>query len=204
MKSTNILENNFRDQIQKNLREQEAIEWMGKPKPKFTISLLEMDGHHDVLTGPTSILGFIVGGMLIPAYFFYIDNNWIALAATIIIELLIIVLPDIIKNKRKKHTKYAFTNNRVFFQLWKWGKTSIHHIDLADVGQISYEVNKDKAGVIHFLPRKSFDFFTHDFISGKKRFYPTFELVPEVIELQKKLEILRKDRLRRKIVGNKI
>ena len=98
MKSTNILDKNFRDQIQKNLREKEAIEWTGKPKPKFTISLLEMDGHHDVLTGPTSILGFIVGGMLIPAYFFYIDNNWIALAATIIIELLIIFLPDIIKN----------------------------------------------------------------------------------------------------------
>jgi len=204
MKSTNILAKNFSHEVQKYLQENEEVEWEGQPKPKFSISLLEMGGHHDVLTGPTSILGFIVGGMLVAGYLFYLNNNWIALAATIIVGIIIIVFPDIIKNERKKNTQYVVTNNRVFFQLWRWGKKSMHVIDLADVGQITYEADKDQSGVVHFLPRKSFDFFTHDFVSGKQRFYPTFEMIPDVIELQKKLEALRKDRLRRTIIGNKL
>ncbi|MEZ5045215.1 MAG: hypothetical protein R2828_35300 [Saprospiraceae bacterium] len=178
--------------------EQEGIEWEGKPNPKFSLTLFELGGHYDVMTGATSILGFVFGGMLIFGYVFYRQGNWVAFALTMIIGLAIIVIPDILKHERKKHTQYAFTKNRVFFQLWWWGKKSIHFIDFADVGQITYEEYGDKSGVLHFLPKTPFNFFTHDFETGKKRFYPTFEMIPNVVELQKKLEIFRIERIRKK------
>lgn len=195
MHSDNILDKEFEYQVQQHLMEQEGIEWEGQPNPKFSITLLEMGGHHDVMTGPTSILGFLIVGMFLGCYLFYSSGNWVGVVLTLIIGITIIFLPDIIKNERKKNTKYAFSKNRVFFQLWRWGKKSIHFIDLAEVAQINFEEYKDKSGVIHFLPKHPFDFHTHDFISGSKRFYPTFEMVPNVVELQKRLEELRRERI---------
>ena len=204
MNKEGILDDDFNSQIQAYLLEQEGIEWEGKPKPKFSITLFELGGHYDVMTGPTSIFGLLFAGTLIGCYKFCSDGNWLAFFLTLITGLTVILIPDIIKNERKKNTKYAFTKNRVFFQLWRWGKKSFHFIDLADVGQINYQEFKDKSGVIHFLPKKPFDFFTYDFVSGDRRFYPTFEMVPDVIELQQRLEGLRKDRIRRKIVEHKV
>lgn len=199
--NSKILDLDFVNQVQEKLLEQEVIEWEGQPKPKFSITLLEMGGHYDAMTGPTSIFGFVLAGILFACYMFYKDGNWIGIFLSIVIGIFAILLPDIIKNERKKNTKYAFTKNRVFFQLWRWGKKSIHSIDLADVGQINYQEYDDKSGVIHFLPKKPFDFYTYDFIGGERRFYPTFEMIPDVLELQKRLEELRKDRIRRKVIG---
>ena len=195
MNPDSILDKNFESQVQQRLMEKEGIEWEGNPKPKFSITLLEMGGHHDVMTGPTSILGFLLVGTFLACYLLFSNGYRIVFFLTLIAGIMSILLPDIIKNQRKKNTKYAFTKNRVFFQLWRWGKKSIHFIDLADVAQINYEEYDDKSGVIHFLPKNPFDFHTHDFISGTKRFYPTFEMVPNVVELQKRLEALRRERI---------
>lgn len=204
MNKGNVLDDDFNSQFQEYLLEKEGIEWEGKPNPKFSITLLEIGGHHDVMTGPTSILGFLLMGILFGCYKFYSTGNWVGFFLTLIIGITVILIPDIIKNERKKNTKYAFSRNRVFFQLWRWGKKSIHFIDLADIGKINYQEYDDKSGIIHFLPKKPFDFFTYDFVSGSRRFYPTFEMVPDVIELQKRLEELRKDRIKRKTVENKV
>ena len=198
MPKENLLDDDFNRQIQEYLLEKEGIEWEGNPVPKFSITLLELGGHYDVMTGPTSIFGFILAGMLFACYTFYSAGNWIGIILTLIIGIAIILIPDFIKNERKKNTKYAFSKNRVFFQLWRWGKKSVHFIDLADVAQINHQEYEDKSGVLHFLPKKPFDFYTYDFIAGNRRFYPTFEMIPDVLKLQEKLEILRKDRVRRK------
>ncbi len=139
MSVDNILDDDFNDHIQKYLMDKEGIEWEGSPKPKFSITLLELGGHHDVMTGPTSIFGFLIVGIILGCYKFYSDGNWLGFLLTIIIGIGIILIPDIIKNERKKNTKYAFTKNRVFFQLWRWGKKSTHFIEFADVGQITYQ-----------------------------------------------------------------
>lgn len=184
--------------------EKNEIEWEGSPKPKFSITFLEMGGYHDIPTGPTSILGFVFAGTFGGCYKFYNDGNWIGFFLILILGISIIVIPDIIKNKRKTNTKYAFTKDKIFFQLWHWGKKSTHFIDLADVGQINYEEYEDKSGTIHFLSKKPFDFFTYDFVLGNRRFHPTFEMIPNVVELQQRLESLRNDRIKRKAVENKV
>lgn len=198
MKNRNILDDDFSTQVQDFLLDEEQIEWQGQPKPKFSITLLELGGHYDAASGPTSILGFVLVGMVAACYKFYSDGNWLGVLLSLVIGTAVVLIPDFIKNERKKNTKYAVTKDRVFFQLWRWGKKSFHSIDLADIGKMNYQEYEDKSGVIHFSSRKVFDFFTYDFVAGSKRFYPTFEMVPEVEELYKRLEILRKDRVKRK------
>lgn len=169
--------------------------WEGHPKPEFRITLLELGTYFDVLTGATSVFAFIVFGMLFGVYKFYTANNLLGIVMTLLVGLLIILSPDLLKNKRKRNTRYAFSNRKVYFQLWRWGKITFHSIDLSEVARISYQEYKDKSGVIHFIPKRSFDFYTYDFLKGSRRFYPTFEMVPDVIELQKQLETLRKESL---------
>ena len=81
-----------------------------------------------------------------------------------------------------------------FFKLWSWGITRIYFIDFADIIEIKYVEYEDKRGVIHFFSDKQFYFQTHDFVTGKERFHPTFEMVGGVIELRDKLEEYRRRR----------
>jgi hypothetical protein len=192
----NQLDNAFLDEIQKTFSTDETLKWSGNPNPKFSFTLLEFGGHFDALTGLTSILGFMLGGILFGSYTFYKAENWVGLVLTLIIGLISLFIPDILKHKRKQNTKYAFTNKRVYFQLWRWGKTNLHSIDLKDITQITVEEYKDKSGILHFLPKKPFDFYTYDFVSGEKRFYPTFEMVADVRDLHGEMESFRLLRLK--------
>jgi hypothetical protein len=189
------LSNDFNRQIKLSLEENETIIWKGCPKPEFRITLLELGTYFDVATGATSILTILVFGMLFGVYKFYTAGNLVGIALTLIVGLSITLAPDLLKNKRKRNTKYAFSNRRVYFQLWRWGKTSFHSIELSDVAKITYQEYKDKSGVIHFLPKKPFDFYTYDFLTGGRRFYPSFEMVKDVIDLQNQLEQIRKENL---------
>jgi|GEM_PF-2772638 len=199
MQTDDILDDDFSQLIQEYLMEKEGIVWRGKPQSQFTVTLLEFDGYFDVMTGPSSVIGYVFGGMAIGGYYFYTKANWTGFVLTMLIGIAIILFPDVIKNIRKKNTRYAFTKNRIFFKLWRWGKRSIHFIDLADIEKISYQEYKDKSGVVHFMSGKPFGFHTYDFLTGRKRDYPTFEMVPNVIELTERLEELRKERVRGKV-----
>jgi hypothetical protein len=84
----------------------------------------------------------------------------------------------------------------VFFQLWKRGKTSIHVIDLADVVRLDCNSYNDKRGTIHFMLNKKADFYTYDFVSGKRRFYPSFEMIPDALEVRDQIEKFRRERIR--------
>lgn len=179
-------------EIQQYLSKNEKIIWQGKPKPKFSFTLLELGGHYDAMTGMTSVLGLVLGGMVCGCFVFYNSENWIAFVLTLLIGFATILIPDLLKNKRKKNTAYFVTNKRVYFQLWRWGKISIHSIDFQDIARIVVEEYQDKSGILHFLPKKPFGFSTHDFVSGEKRHYPTFEMVQDVKNLQEQLEELRR------------
>jgi len=188
--------NTFFTEIEKTFSTDESLKWEGNPNPKFSFTLLELGGHFDAITGLTSILGFMLVPVIFGTYYFYKAENWLGLILTLIFGLIFLSIPDLLKHKRKQNTKYAFTNKRVYFQLWRWGKISIHSIDLKAIAQINIEEFKDKSGILHFLPKKPFDFHTYDFVSGERRHYPTFEMVKEVRNLYEELERLRLLRLK--------
>ena len=196
MEPEQILDHDFNQQIQGYLLEKEGIEWAGKPRPERTITLLELDSDYNVFTGAMSVLGLIFGGMAIGGYLFYTAANWTGFALTMLAGPCLILLPDILKHIRKKNTSYAVTKNRVFFNLWRWGKKSVHIIDLADVVKITWQEYEDKSGVIHFMTKGDPGFYTYDFLSGRRRDYPTFEMIPDSVALAERLEGLRRERIR--------
>lgn len=196
------IDDEFNSELQNLLMEKESVIWKGKPKPKFSITILELGFYYDVASGAAGVFGILLFVIFLVTYLFYMAGNIIGVFLTILIGFILIILPDIIKYERKKHTKYAFSRNKVFFQLWRWGNISYHAIDLADVGKITYQEYKDKTGVIHFLPKKPFDFYTYDFITGSRRFYPTFGMIPNAIEIYEQLDALRKERVKRHVLEN--
>lgn len=188
MKSIDVLD----DQLQKDDHfPQKGLLWEGRPMSKFTVTFLETASNFDVMPGSASILGFTFVVIALFSLAFYANEKWLMLVLTLSIGVLLLSIPDIVKYIRKSHTRYAFSKDKVYFRLWRWGKVRTHVIDLAEVGKITYEAYKNKSGVLHFLPVEQCNFYTYDFYSGKKRFYPTFELVPDVVALQKQLEDLR-------------
>lgn len=199
MKTESILDKDFNTDFQQFLFDQEPVLWEGSPNRNFSITLLELGGYYDVAMGPTSILGFVLAGIAYGVYTFYSQGKILESILVIILGIGLIILPDILKWIRKKNTKYAFTENRIFFKLWRWGDESVHILDFNDIGKITYEEYKDKSGIIYFLPKKPLDFHTHDFETGGRRFYPTFELVSNAIELRNTLENIRKENIKRNL-----
>ncbi len=187
MSESTILDDGYEKDFNDLLLEDSSLEWKGNPKPKFSISFLELGGDVNVMSGPMSIFGVIVGFTFYFVYSFYTAGNIFGAFFSFILGSFLFVLPDIIKNRRKSYTKYAFSKDRLYFQLWRYGKFSTHIVRLEDANGFTYEEYVDGYGIIHITPKTSFDFFTHDFIAGKKRFYPTFEDIPEVMGVYKKL-----------------
>lgn len=197
MHTDEILDNEFSQNFQKYLFEKEGMIWEGEPNPRFrtmVTDIITYENHNGSYLLPVILLTL---WLVMVIFDILLSSGFGSLKSIVIIIIGIALLaPGILKHIRKRQTKYAFTRNRVFFQLWRWGKKSIHYIDLADVAQIIYDVLPDKSGTIHFLPIKPFDFRTYDFVTGEMRFYPTFEMVPNVIELYTKLEALRQERIK--------
>ena len=196
------IDDEFNRELQNLLMENERVIWKGKPKLKLSITVLELGFYYDVATGAAGVFGIFLFVIFLVTYLFHMAGNMIGVFLTILIGFILIILPDVIKRERKIHTKYAFSENRVFFRLWRWGKTTYHVIDLLDVGKITYQEYKNKTGIIHFLPKKPLPFFTYDFMSGDRRFYPTFEMIPNAIEVHEQLEALRKERVKRHVLEN--
>jgi len=188
-------DNEFTEELEKLLPEGEIIEWVGSPKPKFGISILESGYYHDVMMGPSSRLGIVLGITIFTSSFFVAKNNIIGTVITILLGFTTIVLPNILQNRRRNKTKYAFTAEKVIFKLAYLTTEKIHILNFNEIAQLKVQFYKDNSGVIYFIPKKPVEFYTKDFQGGKKRFYPTFEMVPEVVELS---ELIEKFRLKSK------
>lgn len=196
-----ILDNELFQGFQQYLFDKEKILWEGEPNLKFNIVFWDKVKNDGTRSNPlhTKLIYLSAWTMifLISKIFFNSGRGDNILA--IVIGLAFIIVLDVLKYLRKKNTRYAVTCNRVFFQLWRWGKKSIHFVDFADIGKITYQEYNEKTGIIHFLPKKPIGFCTYDFETSERRFYPTFELVPNVIELHKQLEELWMERIKSKM-----
>lgn len=176
------------------LEPNESLIWRGKPNPPFSISLLEVDGYHDVVTGPVNPLSIILGIVIFGIWHFVTNEMWLVVVLMSIIGVAVLAAPELIKRRRKKKTEYAFSRNRIFFKLWYLWKERIVAVDFNDIGKITTETYKDKAGVIYFMMKNEPQFKTYDFITSERRFHPTFEFVAEVENLSSQLRELMKKR----------
>jgi len=199
MKESIVIEKVLDQDLKKELQEcltEEAIIWEGNPSPNFSITWLESDGTFDAGLGFSNIFAIVLGAIVSLSAVSYNYGSWIGLILTSLIGIAILLAPEIANYKRKRNTKYAFTKNGVFFYLWHWKEKSTHFVDFLDIDRITYEEDADKNGVVYFLPKKAFDFHTRNLDSGSKRMYLTFEAIPNVVDLKKRLEELRRARVK--------
>ncbi|MEO1434657.1 MAG: hypothetical protein AAFV80_03920, partial [Bacteroidota bacterium] len=145
------------------LRLKESLHWQGHPQKRFSISLLEMDGYYDARSGPSSILGFIFIFASFGNVLAYQAELYWAMILINVLSLGFILLPEILKHQRRKHTRYAFSEQRIFFQLWRWGNVQIQSIELEEVKRIICESNKKGMGTLYFMLKKPPGFFTKNF-----------------------------------------
>ena len=200
-----ILDSEFSENFQEYLFEKEGIIWEGNPNLELSKQSVDEEFYPrngQIQISPITFFLIFVGQMLF-IVISTITQSELAGISGVIAGFAILKIRPQIRRLRQKNTRYAFTRNRVFFQLWRWGKRSVHFVDFADVAQITYQEYYDKSGTIHFLPKKSFNFYTYDFENGEKRFYPTFEKIPDVLELHKKLEAVWMERINSKLAGGK-
>jgi len=182
--------------IENMMDESEKLIWTGKPKYVFSLTPLEVGGH-DVMLGPTNLYFLGLGAFWFFSFKAYQDSNFFLMILSFVAGLAVFILPDIIKEVRRRRTFYVVTTKRVFFVLSKLKKQSIHQLKLEEVHDIKYEGNKDKSGVLYLIPKNKVDFKTYNFFNGESRHYPTFENIEEVVSLWEKVK-----ELKRKIVDN--
>jgi len=186
----------FKVKFEKELQPNEKILWIGEPRPRFNISLWNsispgLTGADMSVNGPMP-QGNAAGPMisLLVVILFYL-GYWLAGFAM----LAFLLFPDFVKHYRKRYTKYAITNKRIYFQLWWWGYSSTGSIDLTQIHKIHYEEFGKKCGPITFFIYHDQDFWTRDFMNSEVSVYPTFELVDNVEqEFSNIIELIRSNK----------
>lgn len=190
----NILDENFTLSVQELLNKGEEIIWEAEPINKRNFAFLEVGGGYDPIHTFYSPLGSVLGFGFLFGFYFYAKESWIGMVMTLIITLAILIIPEVIKSKRRNNTKYFLTDRRVFFKLWNWGKGQIEFLNYEDIGQINLETFNDNSGNIYFFTPKETRIKTYDFAKGQQRHCPTFEQIPNAEELANKILTLKKKR----------
>jgi len=172
------------EQVHEILLKDEQILWTGAPTAIKGNTYLEQGVHYDALSGGVSFPGILIALMVGGCVKAYYDEHWIAFILVLMIGIGLMILPEWVKRIRKKNTKYAITNQRLFFQLWWWWKYKLVSIPLDHIKKISIEEYKDQSGTLYFYTKDQPSFLTHDFKSGDARFCPTLEVISNALEVK--------------------
>ena len=196
MNNKKIIDNDFFHDWGNNIIDKKEIIWKGTPADFFSISTLERGYYHDVATGAVSPLSIILV-ITVPSIIalFKMDLWWLAIFITTCALVAVFGL-DILNYYSRKKTKYAFTKDKVLFKINKWGKDKIHVLHFSDIYKTSYQEYPNSQGIIHFFSHSASNFKTYNFDKGERRHHPTFEMIPNVVEVHEKIEELRKEKYR--------
>lgn len=135
------------------------------------------------------IAAVIVLPIALIALIFYV-LSWPLKIVVSVIALLILTM----KFLRMTKSKYAYSNKRIFISTWNWGKQTLNTFGLEEIGQISTEEYHNKSGILHFLPKRPFNFKTKGLLSGQYRHYPTFEFIGNIQEVAEEIRRIIKTR----------
>lgn len=182
MRSENILDSQYKNDFNSYLEANEALVWLGKPKPSFNIVALEV-----------SSANFFSWLMLMIIAGAFLSGNEIAKIVAAIGCLILAISPDLIKYKRLFSTSYAISNKRLYFKSWSFGGTSINSIPLDNIKNIASNLENDTKGTLYFMANDPVDFCTYDFSNNKKQHFPTFENIMNVKEVREMIYSVRRE-----------
>lgn len=181
--------------IESQLLINEEIIWQGRPQKVFSISAFETDTKFDPIEGYTNAITSILFFTFFFSILFYMKELYILMVLVILSGIAMLVVPEILKTRRRKETEYLITSERIIFKLWWYGKTSFHSVKLKDLKNVIISPQPSGIGTIYLICKRNdlIDFTTYDFNSGEIRHQPTFELIKDC----ENVGVLLKDLIRK-------
>jgi len=181
---TKILDTPIIENIQDLLTTGESIVWKGSPNPNRSNAILEGDDGSGIPGHRMNALGIVLSLFFLSIYGF-LFLNFTTGFIFLFTSLTSFFLPEILKKKRKENTKYHITSKRIIFELWWYGKKSIHQIELSNLRDMIISEGERNKGTIYFVVKnpQAIDFITYCFRKGERRHQPTFEMVDNVNEV---------------------
>lgn len=182
---TQILDTPIIENVQDLLTTGESIVWKSEPQVSNTIPLLET-GDSGIPGARLNVFGIVLFLFAWSIYTFIYSNAILGIFY-FISSLTTFFLPQVLKKKRRQHTKYFITSERIIFKLWWYGKTTYHQIPFSELKNIivTEDASRDDIGTIYFVVKnpQAINFTTHNFRNSERRHQPTFELVENVNEV---------------------
>jgi len=189
-----ILKKDYELSIEDILADSEKFVWNGKPNYVFSLMPLEMGGY-DVALGPTNMYFIALAICWFKSYIAFGDSRILVAIIFFLLGLVLFLLPDVVKEIRRRKTAYAVSDRHVFFKLWGLRKKHriIAKLKLASLVDVRMEEYNDKTGILYFLLKEQPAFKTFDFSSSASRHHPTFENIAEVASLRIRIIELKKE-----------
>ena len=181
---TKILDTPIIEDIRDLMTTGESIVWEGAPNPDASISILEIESKESMYryeTGGDHPILFVVL-FIVTGIFLIYHGTFLSGFTLLSVGLGSIVLPEVLKRKRKENTKYYITSKRIIFELWWYGRKSIHQIEFSNLRNLIISKGNKNKGTIYLVVRnsKAIDFTTYCFSKGERRHQPTLEMVNNV------------------------
>jgi hypothetical protein len=162
-------------------RNDEHLIWEGRPIPR---GYTEMPGLFRYVIHSAILWGIIIGSLIVGLV------SWIVGLEVLFIGMSVLLWEKITVYRQISSIRYAISNQRVFFQFLNQPVPNLHWLEFTELEKVIWEEFVDKKGVLHFIPKPGvpIHFETYDLIKRVKRFDPTFELLPEVMQVFEKLK----------------
>ncbi|MCB0523866.1 MAG: hypothetical protein R3A50_13715 [Saprospiraceae bacterium] len=177
----------FRD-ISSKLSQGEELVWSGSPKKYFSLSIVELflrDTYVSALS-VSQIVTLVYSAVKIKTLL----NGALEIKSILWLVLfwIIVLIPEVYKNHRKNRTRYALTNQRVIIETWSLLKPIVYEVPLGMIKDVRFESYKNGYGMIYLMPDRLISIKTRDFFAGRKRHYPTLELIEDCERVTKLIQ----------------
>ena len=185
-----VLDDLFYDEIRNSLLTNEKVIWEGKPQFRFG-QIDPFRGSDTLADKVMSLMGLLFILSFFPLLFFLWMFNSV-FKIILIIVVLMIATPIIQRYIIRKKTTYVMTNQRIIFKLWNFQKGAVlYDIPFKKINDIVITEESKNNGVIFLAVHEpeSIFFDTTNLKSGDRRHQPTIELIDNVHEVGKYIQL---------------
>lgn len=185
-----VLDDLFYDEIRNSLLTNEKVIWEGKPQFRFG-QVNPFRGSDTFGDKVKSLFGLLIVIGLIPLIFLlFMVNSGFKIILTLM--ALMIFSPIIQRSIIRKKTSYIMTNQRIIFKLWDFQQgAALYDIPFKKINNIVISEESKNNGVIYLAVHEpdSIFFDTTNLKSGDRRHQPTIELIDNVHEVGKYIQL---------------
>lgn len=160
---TEILDDIFKDDFLEQLKPDEKVIWDGHPHLSQTDQI--------ILGLKWTIFALII--------FYFFKNGW---DVWVLFYSVVLFFGEMYRMYHREKNRYAITDQRILFQLYRKRKKTFHSIPFSEISKISIR-KKEEYILIKVKNRKQYSFITHSLKNNEERSYPSLEMIENIEEV---------------------